>query len=244
MNLVDGHCHLASLNQIMPVESLLKEANKAGITNFLSSALSKEEIAFHRQYPLPGVLFSAGIHPHYSECDLELKDIEELCAEKCIWAVGEIGLDRYGKDIERQKQLLSQQLELANQYQLPVVLHIVGYQQQAYELLKLYPLVYLVHGYAGSLEGYRILSRLNSYFTISERILRPDKYNLLQEMVKDKRYLLETDITKDYVLPGEHNPLLRLVEVFEQVQKICGVDAEEILTIQYENFIELTQGKL
>lgn len=59
-------------------------------------------------------------------------------------------MDRYGKDIERQKQLLSQQLELANQYQLPVVLHIVGYQQQAYELLKPYPLLYLVHGYAGS----------------------------------------------------------------------------------------------
>ena len=108
MNLVDGHCHLASLNQIIPVESLLIEANEAGITHFLSSALSKEEIAFHRQYSLPGVLFSAGIHPHYAECDLELKDIEEVCAEKCIWAVGEIGLDRYGKDIERQKQLLSQ----------------------------------------------------------------------------------------------------------------------------------------
>lgn len=92
MNLVDGHCHLASLNQIMPVESLLKEANEAGITHFLFCFLSKEEIAFHRQYSLPGVLFSAGIHPHYSECDLELKDIEELCAEKCIWAVGEIGL--------------------------------------------------------------------------------------------------------------------------------------------------------
>lgn len=243
MNLVDGHCHLASLNQIIPVESLLKEANKAGITNFLSSALSKEEIAFHRQHPLPGVLFSAGIHPHYAECDLELKDIEELCAEKCIWAVGEIGLDRYGKDIERQKQLLSQQLELAKQYQLPVVLHIVGYQQQAYELLKLYPLVYLVHGYAGSLEGYRILSRLNSYFTISERILRPDKHNLLQEMINDKRYLLETDITRDYVLPGEHNPLLRLLDVFKQIPNLCKVNAEEVLSTQWDNFMALTEGK-
>jgi len=243
MNLVDGHCHLASLNQIIPVESLLKEANEAGITHFLSSALSKEEIAFYRQYPLPGVLFSAGIHPHYAECDLELKDIEEVCAEKCIWAVGEIGLDRYGKDIERQKQLLSQQLELAKQYQLPLVLHIVGYQQQAYELLKLYPLVYLVHGYAGSLEGYRILSRLNSYFTISERILRPDKYNLLQEMVKDKRYLLETDITRNYVLRGEHNPLLRLLNVFEQIPNLCKVNADEVLSTQWDNFMALTEGK-
>ena len=70
MNLVDGHCNLASLNQVMLVEDLLKEANEAGITHFLSSALSKEEIAFHRLHSLPGVIFSAGIHPHYAECDL------------------------------------------------------------------------------------------------------------------------------------------------------------------------------
>ena len=243
MNLVDGHCHLASLNQILPVEGLLEEAKEAGITHYLSSALSREEIIFHRKNTLNGVLFSAGIHPHYAECDLELKDIEEVCAEHCVWAVGEIGLDRYGKDIERQKQLFSRQLELAKQYQLPVVLHIVGYQQQAYELLKHYPLKYLVHGYAGSLEGYRLLSRLDSYFTISERILRPDKHNLLREMVKDKRYLLETDITRDYVLPGEHNPLLRLLDVFEQIPNLGKVNAEEVLGTQWENFIALTEGK-
>ena len=243
MNLVDGHCHLASLNQIIPVESLLKEANEAGITHFLSSALSKEEIAFHRQHPLPGVLFSAGIHPHYAGCDLELEDIEGVCAEHCVWAMGEIGLDRYGKDIEKQIKLFSQQLELAKHYQLPVVLHIVGYQQQAYELLKHYPLKYLVHGYAGSLEGYRLLSRLNSYFTISERILRPDKHNLLQEMVKDKRYLLETDITRNYVLRGEHNPLLRLLNVFEQIPNLCKVNADEVLSTQWDNFMALTEGK-
>jgi len=243
MNLVDGHCHLASLNQILPVEGLLEEAKEAGITHYLSSALSREEIIFHRKNTLNGVLFSAGIHPHYAECDLELKDIEEVCAEHCVWAVGEIGLDRYGKDIEKQKQLFSRQLELAKQYLLPVVLHIVGYQQQAYELLKHYPLKYLVHGYAGSLEGYRLLSRLDSYFTISERILRPDKHNLLREMVKDKRYLLETDITRDYVLPGEHNPLLRLLDVFEQIPNLGKVNAEEVLGTQWENFIALTEGK-
>ena len=243
MNLVDGHCHLASLNQILPVEGLLEEAKETGITHFLSSALSREEIIFHRKNTLNGVLFSAGIHPHYAECDLELKDIEEVCAEHCVWAVGEIGLDRYGKDIEKQKQLFSRQLELAKQYLLPVVLHIVGYQHQAYELLKHYPLKYLVHGYAGSLEGYRLLSRLDSYFTISERILRPDKHNLLREMVKDKRYLLETDITRDYVLPGEHNPLLRLLDVFEQIPNLGKVNAEEVLGTQWENFIVLTEGK-
>jgi Tat protein secretion system quality control protein TatD with DNase activity len=100
-----------------------------------------------------------------------------------------------------------------------------------------------VHGYAGSLEGYRLLSRLNSYFTIGERILRPDKHNLLQEMINDKRYLLETDITRDYVLPGEHNPLLRLLDVFKQIPNLCKVNAEEVLSTQWDNFMALTEGK-
>ncbi len=133
---------------------------------------------------------------------------------------GKIGLDRYAR-ILKSKSNFSLSNWSWQKFLLPVVLHIVGYQQQAYELLKHYPLKYLVHGYAGSLEGYRLLSRLNSYFTISERILRPDKHNLLQEMVKDKRYLLETDITRNYVLRGEHNPLLRLLNVFEQIPNLC-----------------------
>ena len=240
MTLVDAHCHLANLGVQMPLETLLDEAGKNGIKRWLSSALTRSELSRYAEFAFSGLMYSAGVHPNFDECDLEIEDIARLCEEKRIWAVGEIGLDRNGPEIETQKSLLIKQLELAVEHGLPVVLHIVGHQQAAYEILKRYPLRYLVHGYAGSLEGYRLLARLDSFFTISERILKPDKTKLLQEMVADRRYLAETDMTRYYVLPGEKNPLLRLLEVAEKTLVLCGISENEFSRVQNESFQALT----
>lgn len=228
MKLTDAHCHLANLNEVMPLGPLLEDAKQRGITRFLSSALSKSEIAYHREHPRPEILVSAGIHPNFEDCDLELADISALCAEKKIWAVGEIGLDRGNPDLDWQKGILTAQLDLAAEYKLPVVLHIIGFQQQAYEILKEFPLRYLVHSYAGSLEGYRLLSRLDSFFTISERILRPDKLTLLREIVASGAYLFETDITRYYVKDNEPNPLLRLLDLFCLTAQILQMERAEL----------------
>jgi TatD DNase family protein len=236
MKLVDGHCHLANLDKMLPVGSLLSQAAEAGIGAFLSSALTREEVEIHLGWTYPGVYFSAGIHPNYDECDLALDDIARLCEAHSIWAVGEIGLDRNGPLLDTQLELFEAQLQLAERHRLPAVLHIVGHQQLAYETMRKYGLRYLVHGYAGSLEGYRLFSRLDSYFTISERILRPDKLGLLKEMAAGERFLLETDMTRHYVHPGEENPLLRLPDVFRQAASLCGMAPGRMLEIQYMNY--------
>ncbi|HNZ08045.1 MAG TPA: TatD family hydrolase [Candidatus Cloacimonadota bacterium] len=241
--LIDAHCHLANLNDLMPLRPLLEEAARNRITSFLSSALRKQEVAFYKELSDPRVRFSAGIHPNFDECDLELSDIIELCDHKDIWAVGEIGLDRNGPDLEFQKDMFQAQLELSAQYQLPVVLHIVGHQQEAWELLKQYPLRYLVHGYAGSVEGYRLLASEDSRFTISARILRPDKLELLNAVLADGRYLFETDITQYYVHEGEANPLLRLLEVLEQTAAISEVAKEVLIQTQEFNYQYLIEGR-
>lgn len=232
MTLIDAHCHLANLAGLLPLEPLLEEAREQGITRYLSSALSKSEVRYHRDHPAGSILFSAGIHPNFPDCDLDPKDISTLCASGQIWAVGEIGLDRNNPDLQKQLNIFTTQLELAATHKLPVVLHIVGHQQLAFETLKRYPLKYLVHGYAGSLEGYRLLSRLDSVFTISERILKPDKLRLLQGIVDSGSYLLETDITRYYVHQGEANPLLRLLGLSRRVQELCAVEGARLESCQ------------
>ncbi|MBW6513767.1 MAG: TatD family hydrolase [Candidatus Syntrophosphaera sp.] len=243
MKLTDAHCHLANLNELMPLEPLLEEAKQKGIIRFLSSVLSKSEIAYHIQHPHPEILVSAGIHPNFEDCDLELADISALCEENQIWAVGEIGLDRGNPDLDWQKGVLAAQLDLAAEYKLPVVLHIIGFQQQAYEILKNYPLRYLVHSYAGSLEGYRLLARLDSFFTISERILRPDKLTLLREIVASGAYLFETDITRYYVKDNEPNPLLRLVGLFCLTAEVLKLEKAELERGQSASLAKLLGGR-
>ncbi len=240
MTLIDAHCHLANLNELLPLEPLLAEAKEHGITKFLSAALRKSEVEYYLSHPCEEILFSAGIHPNFPPCDLELSDIEKLCADKSIWAIGEIGLDRNNPDLKGQMELFIRQLELAETYKLPVVLHIVGHQVQAYEILRRHPLRYLVHGYAGSIEGFSLLSRLDSFFTISERIVRSDKTELLQAMVAHGSYLFESDITQYYVEQHESNPLLRLLGLISSTAELSGVSRAVLEQVQSSAYIDLT----
>ncbi len=241
--LIDAHCHLANLSEIMPLKPLLEEATDHGITAFLSSALRKQEVSVYQKLGDARLHFSAGIHPNFDECDLELEDIRKLCEDKQIWAVGEIGLDRNGPDLAYQIDIFQFQLEVANQFQLPAVLHIVGRQQEAWELLRQYPLRYLVHGYAGSVEGYRLLARADSRFTISDRILKPDKLELLNAMLKDGHYLFEKDITQYYVHEGEANPLLRLLDALDKTAALSGIVKEELIQVQELNYQYLMEAR-
>lgn len=232
MKIIDAHCHLANLAQVMPLQALLSEAESSGISRFVSSVLRNSELSWHQQNPDPRIIYSAGIHPNFDECDLDIKGIRELCTSGSIWAIGEIGLDNGNPDLAWQRMVFKAQLELACEFHLPVVLHIVGHQSEAYQSLKEYPLPYLVHGYAGSVEGFKQLARLNAVFTISSRILKDDKRDLLQAMLVQQRVMFETDITQYYVHEGESNPLLRLHTVLSECAEISGISVDKLLSLQ------------
>ena len=245
MNYCDAHCHLANLSQSMPLEPLFVEASEQHITRYLSSALTKADLGWYQEHAAQHhILYSAGIHPNFEHCDLEYADIHNLCEQKRIWAIGEIGLDRGNPEFALMRDTFVKQLDLAMDYRLPVVLHIVGYQQEAFEILREYPLKYLIHGYAGSTQAFRQFLRLNSYFTISERILSEDKRELLKEMLKSRRFLFETDITQYYVQEGEKNPLLRLISLVEQTAGLFKVDPAILQRLQAANYQLLTGDRI
>ena len=244
MNLIDAHCHLANLAETHNVKLLINEAKSKGIDMFISGALTKKEVSWHQQNPDPAILWHAGIHPNFPDCDLDLELIRALCMQKQMVVIGEIGMDRNNKDLESQSKILHQQLELAVEYNKTVVLHIVGRQSESYAILKQYPLRYLVHGYAGSMEGFELLARLDSYFTISSRILKADKTKLLDGMLQTHRIMFETDMTQYYVKKGESNPLLQLLDVFEQTISLGDYIATQLLEMQDNSFQALFGDKL
>ena len=165
-------------------------------------------------------------------------DIARLCQDKNLGNRARSGWE--GNPEYAVMKRFRKQLDLAMDHRLPVVLHIVGYQQEAYDILKAYPLRYLFHGYAGSIEAFRQFMKLDSYFTISSRILKEDKRELLLEMLKSRRFLLETDITQYYVSEGEANPLLRLEALVEEISRLFGVSESVLQRIQATNYQLLT----
>lgn len=238
--LIDAHCHLANLSSKYQMSSLLDEAQIYGVNRYLSNALTNEEVRIYQGLSDPRVKFSAGVHPNFEECTLQVEDIARLAEQKQIWAVGEIGLDRNGPPLPEQQALFEEQLQIAADFQLPVVLHIVGYQTEAWQIMRQYPLRYLLHGYAGSVPAFETFAGCeNLWYTISERVLRLDKTELLQAMIDSGKYLFETDITAQYAQYNELNPLLRLVVLASRVEQFSGISYDELTRVQADNYQQL-----
>jgi len=220
MTIIDAHCHLANLAVEHDVPQLIASCNKHDRYKFFSIALMHSEVHWHLSNPIPDVEWCTGIHPNFDECDLDLETLEDLLLKRRMSAIGEIGLDRNGGDLSSQRKIFSDQLILAEKYRVPVVLHIVGHQDAAFELMTPHPLKYLVHGYAGSLEGFELLNRLDCTWTISSRLLKEDKHDLLKAMVASGKYVFESDMTRYYVTDPVANPLLKTRFVMEETSRL------------------------
>ena len=97
---------------------------------------------------------SAGIHPWYINNNTleQLKQLEKILHHKLVFAVGECGLDRIkGPDLEIQKSVLLNQIELANQCNKPIILHLVKSYSDILEFTKKFKTPWIVHGFRGNL---------------------------------------------------------------------------------------------
>ncbi len=230
--LIDAHCHLGNLATVFDVNDLLSEAYENGITKFISTALSQSEIKWHLENRHHLVLWQAGIHPNYPECDIKLNHLEKLLRSHELWGIGEIGLDRNNPDLQWQLKVFNQQLELADYFGQLVILHLVGHPQEALKLMRMYDLKYHIHGFAGSVESFQDYCKLGCRFTISSRLLKPDKHDLLKAMLSYGKIMFETDMTAFYVKDSTVNPLLQLIGLVENTARISGIGVSELLSMQ------------
>lgn len=126
--LIDTHCHIHDGSYPLdPIESI-ERANYAGVKKLIcigtNSDNSKEAVAFANQHP--NVFATIGVHPHESINNIEkLSDILSSNDPKIV-AIGEIGLDYYYDHREKseQKRIFKEQIQLAIDYNLPVVFHV------------------------------------------------------------------------------------------------------------------------
>ena len=139
--MIDVHCHLTESRIFDNLEAEISSARKCGIEGFISSALCKKEFeaiggsAFTQFENC--IRWSAGIHPIYEENAVNyFDDLVKLCDEKKIIAIGEVGLDGRKNNADFQEKMLLEQLDLAQNYNLPVVFHCVKKHYELYELLK------------------------------------------------------------------------------------------------------------
>ena len=118
--LVDTHCHM---NLTDDIDSIIMDAEKNNVLKFIISGCDKKSIRDGLEiiYRYPSVFMTIGFHPDEVDdlTDKDINDLEVLIkTNKKIVGIGEIGLDYYHNDMnkERQKEFFEKQLELAEKH--------------------------------------------------------------------------------------------------------------------------------
>jgi len=135
---IDTHCHLDAPEFAGSLDAVMQRAADSNVKAILLPAvkvadcLHVKEIAHQYSQKIPGLVYTLGIHPLYTnqaqESDIETleKHVMDSLADPRFVGIGEIGLDYFVEDLDPHQQefFFNAQLNLAQKYQLPVILHV------------------------------------------------------------------------------------------------------------------------
>ncbi len=127
--LVDTHCHLFMPPLRDDLEAVLRRARGAGVGEIVVPAFDLESwdsISAMSAHPM--IHTALGLHPWKAEQVLDRDDLAAVLTSTGSVAIGEIGLDFKVSEAGRERQMLvlSTQLDLALELDLPVILHCRG----------------------------------------------------------------------------------------------------------------------
>ncbi len=163
MELFDTHCHLENSVFDKDREFLLEKSQENGISHILIPGTIKDGWRLIRMHVAlnPCLHAALGLHPMFMETHTEqhLHDLELALKLPPVNAVGEIGLDFYNKNIDKQKQedFFRAQVKIAKYNQLPIILHVRKAHEIVLKYIKLLQFDQggIVHAFSGNLKQAR-----------------------------------------------------------------------------------------
>ena len=239
----DTHCHLYK-EYYEDLDEILKncQENKINrmINNGCDSKSNQEVLYLITKYP--NMYGALGIHPEsvdtYKEEDLIW--LEKNIKNKKIIAIGEIGLDyHYTKENkEEQKSLFERQLSIAENENLPVIIHSREATEDTINILKKYKTKGVIHSFSGSKETAQIYIKMGYLLGINGVITF--KNSKLKEVIKDiplENIVLETD--SPYLTPepfrGKRNEPARILDIARFICDLKSISLEELSKITNAN---------
>ncbi|MFV0276345.1 MAG: TatD family hydrolase [Parahaliea sp.] len=250
--LIETHCHLDYLDQEQLAHTLAR-SREVGVERIITIAVSPGNLdrVFQLAHSAPEVWGTQGVHPHEAEgFDEGVADtIRERAADPRMLAVGEIGLDYFYDHADRavQCQVFEQQLQLAVEVDLPVVIHTREADADTRAILA---------NFSGSLARRGVIHSFTSGPELAEYCLgegfmlgfngiatfnRADNVRAVVSATPLEQLLLETD--SPYLTPapyrGKPNAPYYLPFVAEKVAEVKGVGVEDLLERARDNSLAL-----
>ncbi len=248
--LFDSHAHMCDRKFQGDRDVVMADMVASGITHLMEVGCdldsSRNAVALAEQYDF--VYAAVGSHPDDADhlTDETLSAYRQMSAHPKVMAIGEIGLDYHYEDVHRslQQETFRRQMSLAQELDLPVIVHSREAAQDSLDILAEFPSVTGVfHCYSGSLEMAKLLVKKGWYvgFTGVLTFTNARKAVEVATNLPLERILIETDCPYMAPVPfrGKRNDSRYVRYVAEKLGEIRGLSYEEISRITAENAIKL-----
>jgi TatD DNase family protein len=243
-NIFDAHAHYDDKWFDDDRQSLLSALPENGVAYVVNAAvdISTAETAIGYAETYPHMYACAGIHPENLDglADDYLDRLTELLQHPKVVALGEIGLD-YHWDIPRdeQHQVFEEQLKLARELDVPVVIHDREAHGDVMGYIRKYQPKGLMHCFSGSVEMLKEVLKLGMSISLGGTVTFKNARVPVEvaAAVPLDRLLLETDAPYLSPVPnrGKRNDSRNIAFTAQRIAEIRGMDAQELIDITTEN---------
>lgn len=263
--LFDTHTHFDVSDFDADREELALKAKQAGVDaliliGFLQErfdTLLQTHLALNQLQDAPKSYLAPGLHPFYIEQHQtqHLDALEKVLMENDCVAIGEIGLDTFLKQhkqadmLEKQKSYFSRQIEMAQHFDKPILLHIRKAHAETLAILKKHQFKQggIAHAFGGGVEEAKAFIKLGFKLGVTGQITNPQskKLHTVVQEVGIEHLVLETDCPDMTPLccqlSTEHrtrNTPVNLPFVLDGLVDVLGGDREQMANQLWGNSIE------
>ena len=202
MKLIDSHCHLDDDRFDERRQQVIAQAAAVNVTRMVIPATTANRWEKVKQVceGHDGLYPAYGLHPMFIEQHQvnHLRELDEWLEREQPIAVGECGIDFYDSRVDEkwQLQLFREQLQLANNHRLPLIVHVRKAMDEVISLLrKQARFGGVVHSFSGSQQQARQLHDIGFKLGIAATLSfeRAQKLRKVVAAMPDDALLIESD---------------------------------------------------
>lgn len=248
-NIFDTHAHYDDEAFQDDLEGLLSAFPDSGISGVVSCGVneesSKKNIELSHKYSF--IHAAVGYHGLNTEdlTDNYLEAIKSLAQDKRVVAIGEIGLDyHYEKETkDLQIKIFREQIKLANELDLPVIVHDREAHEDTLNILKELRPKGVLHCFTGSVETAREIIKLGMYIGLGGAVTFKNAVKPVEvaKIVPEDRLVLETDAPYMSPVPfrGKRCTSLLIPYTAQKIAEVRNTDVQALLDATDRNAREL-----
>jgi len=252
--IVDTHIHLDDPRYADDLDEVLARARDVGVTRYIIPAADPKTLphAVELSERYDDIFFAVGVHPYDVENYVREEHERWIEHPKCV-AVGEIGLDYHrlpegeierDANVQLQKEVFIDQIDLANAYDKPLIVHIREASRDAQAILEAHAGERggVLHAFNADHELLKLAER-GFYYGIGGVLTFKNARKLVEVFPKipEDRLLIETD--GPYLTPhpyrGERNEPAYCELIAEKMAQLEGMPLAEMQRICRENTTRL-----